>query len=126
VKSPQFRWEVYVILGIIITMFLVTKPKYTYEQGKKLLKEQNFTNIESLEDKSLISFKLERNYFIQSSYLYTGEKNGEKYYIQVHPKSGEIDFLKVGEGNYIDNYLRLKKEKVSKPFHRDGSRGRSI
>lgn len=113
VKSPWFRWEVYAILGIVIITFLITKPKYTYEQGKELLREQNFTRIASLEDKSLISFKLDRNYFIRSSYLYTGNKNDEKYYIQVHPKSGEIDLLKVGEGNYIDNYLKLKKEKAN-------------
>jgi len=107
------KWEVFIILSIVIMMFLVTKPKYTYEQGKELLKEQNFTSIKSLDDKSLISFKLDRNYFIRSSYLYTGIKDGEKYYILVHPKSGEIDCLKVGEGNYIDNYLKFKEEKAT-------------
>lgn len=112
-KNLRPKWEVYVVLGIVIIVFLATKPKYTYEQGKELLKEQNFTGIESFEDRSLISFKLDRNYFIQSSYLYIGDKNGEKYYLQVHPKSGEIDSLKVGEGNYIDNYLKLKKEKAN-------------
>ena len=112
-SKPRFRWEVYAIICIGITIFVFTKPKYTYEQGKHLLRGKNYESIGSLEDKSLISFELERNYFIPSAYLYTGRKNGEEYYFQVQPKTGEIYFLKVGEGNYIDNYLKLKEEESS-------------
>lgn len=112
VANPRFRWDIYALICVVIIIFLVTKPKYTYEQGKELLRAKNYESIQSLEDKSIISFELERSYFIPSAYLYTGKKNGEEYYLQIQPKTGEIDSLKVGEGNYIDNYLKLKKEQL--------------
>lgn len=105
--SPRFRWFTFVLIVFVFVTFLVTKPSYTYEQGKTYLESRNYTAVELLEPRSLISFNLERNYFITSAYLYTGRKNGHDYYLLLQPKTGEFESLKVNSGNYIDHYFEM-------------------
>ena len=104
---PRFRWFTFVLIVFVFATFLVTKPSYTYEQGKTYLESRNYTAVELLEPRSLISFNLERNYFITSAYLYTGRKNGHDYYLLLQPKTGEFESLKVNSGNYIDHYFEM-------------------
>lgn len=105
---PKFRWFTHLLIAIIIVLFVVFKPNFSYTQGKDIIAEQGYTNIYDLQDKSIIAFQLKHTRLVRDAYLYAGEKNNVKYYILLSPINGDIETEKMGDGNYLDRYFEMK------------------
>ncbi|MFP4457823.1 MAG: hypothetical protein ACOCRO_09515 [Halanaerobiales bacterium] len=104
----KFRYFTVILFVITFIFILSTKPVYTYHEGIGIAKDNDFDNVSVLSTKSILSFNLERNYFITNSYLYIGEKNNQKLYLLLSPINGEIETFDYEGNNYISRYFELK------------------
>ncbi|HHY11584.1 MAG TPA: hypothetical protein GX529_03035 [Firmicutes bacterium] len=104
-ELPRMRWFTVVLLVLCLGVFFFTKPNYSYEDGKALLEREQYTEVASLSAKSIASFELKATKMIPRVFLYSGMKDGQRYYLMVHPDTGEIASMTMGEGNYLDFYF---------------------
>jgi hypothetical protein len=128
---PRVRWFTLFVLAFTITIFVVSKPSFSYMKGKDIVASHGYSNLYELQDKLILSFHLKRTKLVPEAYLYAGEKNKVKYYILLSPIDGEIGTERIGEGNYLDKYFEMKyggqhlSEKVS-PGRKVADRNRSM
>lgn len=97
-KNPNIK--ILLISIIIIGLFIINLPKYTYSQCENLIYQNYGNSIEILEDKSYhkntVPIKLSSNILeINKAYYFPVIfKNNTKKYYMVNPSSGEIIQLK--------------------------------
>jgi len=105
--NKNIRIFTIILLVSSLLFIFITKPNITYKQGKDLIISNNYTNVRSLDDKSILSFNLERNYFINNAYLYIAEKNNDTFYVLVGPIDEEVETFDFNGDNYINKYFEL-------------------
>jgi hypothetical protein len=105
--NKNIRIFTIILLVSSLLFIFITKPNITYKQGKDLIISNNYTNVRSLDDKSILSFNLERNYFINNAYLYIAEKNNVTFYVLVGPIDEEVETFDFNGDNYINKYFEL-------------------
>lgn len=105
---PKIRWFTLLLITITIVVFLVSKPNFSYMQGKDIIVSQGYDNIYELQDKSILSFRLKNTHLVPEAYLYAGDKDNVKYYILLSPIDGDIEIEKMGNRNYLDRYFEMK------------------
>ncbi len=94
-----------IVLALSIMFVFLTKPNITYLESKDLIISNNYTNVRSLDVKSVLSFNLKRDYFIKNAYLYIAEKNDQTFYVLVGPIDRQLEVFDYYENNYINKYL---------------------
>lgn len=110
-EAPKVRWFTLLLLASIVIVLFFYKPKLTYQEGKDFVARQGYENVYELEDRSIIALGLKRTHFVKNAYLYAGEKGNTKYYIMLSPVNGEIRAEAMGEGNFLDIYFDMIKDK---------------
>lgn len=105
-ENNNFRSFTFVLLVSALIIFFLTKPNITFNQGKDILKNNNYNNIEEFEYHSVVTTDFEINVSTPNAYLYSGYKNGENLYLLVSPKTGKILEEKIGIGSYLDDYVK--------------------
>lgn len=106
------RWFTILLITITIVIFVISKPNFSYKEGKGIAASQGYESLYELDDKSIISFRLKHTRLVPDAYLYAGEKNNVKYYILLSPIDGGIETEKIGDGNYIDKYFEIKHDQT--------------
>ena len=105
---PRVRWFTFLLIAVTIVIFVVSKPNFSYKEGKDIVASHGYENLYELQDKSIISFQLKHTRLVPDAYIYAGEKNDVEYYILLSPIDGKIETKQMGEGNYLDMYFKKK------------------
>jgi len=105
---PKPRWLTFLLIFVVIIVFIAHKPAFSYNQGKNIIAQHGYDNVYELQDKSIIAFRLKHTRFVPYAYLYAGEKDNIKYYILLSPINGDIEAERIGDGNYLDIYFRMR------------------
>jgi|LFRM01.1.fsa_nt_gb hypothetical protein len=91
------------LVGLILLIFFFTKPNLTYNQGKKIMVESNYKNVEELETRSLVTTKFQMGVGKYNAYLYLGFKDDEKKYLLLSPETGEV--LEESMDSYVEIWI---------------------
>lgn len=102
----KLRKFTFVLLISVLMIFFFTKPNITFNQGRDILKNNGYYDINEFKYRSVVTkdFDLKVNRY--NAYLYSGYKNGEESYLLISPKTGEFLEEEIGSESYLDDYVK--------------------
>lgn len=105
--NPRHKWFGIILLITSIASFILMRPRYTYNQGAKVLEKRGFKNIRKLDTVSV--YILEPHIAEKPAYIYRGIKGRKEYYLQLDLDTNKIIENEVGKNSYLDNYFEEEK-----------------